>query len=67
MNTAEITELEAQIENLIRLLGRLKTENQSLRNRLASSVRERSLLQEKQQKAVVKVKRIISQLREEAS
>jgi len=67
MNTAELNDLEIQVDSLIRNLERLKTDNQALRNQLASSARERSNLREKNQLAATKIRGIISQLKEEMS
>lgn len=67
MNTAELNDLELQIDTLIQNLGRLKTDNQTLRHKLASSARERSHLQERNQQAATKIRGIISQLKGQMS
>ena len=67
MNTAELSDLEVQIDSLLENLNRLKTDNQALRNQLAVSIRERSHLQAKNQEAAMKIRRIIRQLKEELS
>lgn len=67
MNTAEISDLELQIDSLLDNLNRLKTDNQALRNQLAVSARERSQLQEKNKEAATKIRTIIGQLKEELS
>jgi len=64
MNTAELSDFELQIDSLLTCLDRLKKENQLLRHQLAVSARERSELQEKNQRATKKIQHIISQLRE---
>ena len=65
MNTAELNNLEFQIESLIQGLQRLKMENQALKHKLAGSTRERSRLQELNLKSAVKIKQIIKQLKDE--
>lgn len=67
MNTAELHDLELQIDSLLDSLTRLKTDNQALRSQVNTNARERSQLQEKNQEAAMKIRRIISQLREELS
>ncbi len=46
-HTIELSELEYQVDHLLRSLERLKTENNMLRQKLANNARERSLLVEK--------------------
>lgn len=65
MNTVELNDLENQIDSLLENLTQLKMDNQALRNQLATSANERSQLQEKNQEAAMKIRRIISQLKEE--
>lgn len=65
MNTAELSDLELHIDSLLENLSRLKTDNEALRNQLAASAHKRSQLQEKHQEAAMKVRRIISQLKEQ--
>lgn len=67
MNTAELSDLETQIESLLESLNRLKQDNHALRNQLAMSAHERTQLQEKNQAAADKIRRIISQLRDSLS
>ena len=61
----ELSELEYQVDHLLRSLERLKSENNALRQKLAIQVRERSLLIEKNIQAAQKIKKVITQLREE--
>ena len=65
MNTTELNDLELQIDTMIQNIDLLKEDNQALRYQLASSARERSTLQEKNQKAVGKIRDMISQLKEQ--
>lgn len=64
MNAVELSDLELQIDSLLNNLNRLKMDNQALRNQLAVSAHERSQLHEKNQRAAMKIRRIISQLKE---
>ncbi|ABX79129.1 hypothetical protein AYM17_09565 [Coxiella burnetii] len=64
-HTLELSELEYQVDHLLRSLERLKSENNALRQKLATQVRERSLLVEKNLQAAQKIKKVITQLREE--
>jgi uncharacterized protein (TIGR02449 family) len=65
MSIVELNNLEFQVDTLINNMEKLQSENQSLRNQLAVSNRERTRLKEKNQRATTKVKRIVTQLREE--
>ena len=67
MDTVELNELEIQIDQLVESVDQLKIENHSLRQKLASSARERSKLQEKCHGASSQIKRVVSQLKEELS
>lgn len=65
MSTVQLNNLEFQIDTLLQHMEKLQAENQSLRNQLAQTHREKIRLREKNQKAAIKVKRIVSQLKEE--
>ncbi len=65
METAQLSDLERQVDHLILAVDRLKNENHSLRQKLAGSIRERTRLQQQNHQAVAKIKRIMSQLKEE--
>lgn len=65
MSIVELNNLEFQVDTLLSNLEKLQSENQQLRSQLANSNRERGRLKEKNQKAATKIKRIISQLKEE--
>lgn len=67
MSTLELSGLEHQVDHLLHSLDRLKAENISLRQKLSHSIRERTLLLEKNRKAASTVKKIITQLKEEMS
>lgn len=61
----ELHNLETNVDSLLKSHGQLKVENNALRQKLAKLVQERTDLIEKNKKAATKVKRIISQLRNE--
>ncbi|MCH9769561.1 MAG: TIGR02449 family protein [Gammaproteobacteria bacterium] len=61
----ELTKLERQVKELMQSLEQLKLENTSLRHKLASSVRERSRIQEKNYQASSKLRRVVNQLKDE--
>ncbi len=67
MNTAELNDLELQVDTLIQNLERLKADNLALRNQLAVSANERSQLQEKNKKAMAQIRGIIGQLKGQMS
>ena len=67
MSIVELNNLEFQVDTLINNLEKIQSENQQLRSELATSNRERTRLQDKNQRAALKIKRIISQLKEELS
>lgn len=64
MSIVELNNLEFQVDTLIRNLEKLQNENQALRGQLATANRERTRLKEKNQRAVMKIKRIITQLKD---
>ncbi len=67
MSIVELNNLEFQVDALLTNLENLQRENHTLRGQLASTNRERTRLKEKNQKAATKIKRIISQLKDEIS
>ncbi len=67
MDTAELNGLTVQIDNLLLSMQHLKSENNALRNKLATAARDRQRLQEANQQATAKVKKIVQQLKEEMS
>lgn len=67
MNTAELTDLELQIDSLLDSLSNLKADNQALRNQIASISQERARLRAKNHNAATKIRQIISQLKESLS
>ena len=67
VNTIELSGLEYQVDHLLRALEQLKIENNTLRQKLANSVRERGHLIEKNGNTIAKIKTIIAQLKEDMS
>ncbi len=65
MEAAQLTDLEYQINHLISAINRLKEENLTLRQKLAGNIRERTRLQQQNQQAAIKIKRVMGQLKEE--
>lgn len=65
MNSIELSGLEYQVDHLLHTLERLKIENNTLRQKLANSVRERSFLLEKNKQCAEKIKKVTHQLRKE--
>ncbi len=65
MNTLELSGLEYQVNHLLHVLDRLKIENNTLRQQLASQTRERSQLLEKNQYISERIRKIIAQLKGE--
>ena len=63
-HTIELGELEDRINYLLHYLKYLKMENNGLRKKVASQVREQSLLVEKNLQTAQKIKKLIAQLRE---
>ena len=59
----ELNELESQIDTLLKYHSELVLENDSLRNKLAKSLQENAILQNRQQKIISKIKEIIAQIR----
>lgn len=65
MSTVELNNLEFQVDTLINNLEALQAENQTLKNQLAISNRDKTRLKERNERAATKIKRIITQLKEE--
>ncbi len=65
MKNSNITKLEIQINSLIQSRNRLNDENKSLRQKLMKLTQEKAELLDKNTRAITKVKRVISQLRDE--
>lgn len=59
----ELQSLEAQLQELLNLCERLKTENKSLRNQQDTLVADRASLIEKNEKARTRVEAMISRLK----
>jgi cell division protein ZapB len=59
----ELQSLEAQLQELLSLCERLKTENKSLRNQQDTLVADRASLIEKNEKARTRVEAMISRLK----
>lgn len=67
MDHLDLINLELQIESLLQSHHKLLVENTSLRHKLIKLTQERAELVDKHRKAVIKIKRIVSQLRTELS
>lgn len=65
MDNYDFQNFELQIELLIQSREQLKLENLSLRQKLVKLTQERAELLDKNKRAAVKIKRIISELRNE--
>jgi uncharacterized protein (TIGR02449 family) len=65
METAELIELEMQVQSLIEMVESLQSENNSLRQRIATATQDRSVLQERHHDAAKRIKSIINELKEE--
>jgi uncharacterized protein (TIGR02449 family) len=65
METAELLELEMQVQVLMEKVESLKGDNQSLRQRIATATQDRSVLQERHHGAAARIKSIINELKEE--
>lgn len=59
----DLAALEARIDELIRTVGDLKTENSALRNQQDNLVNERAVLIEKTEQARTRIESMISRLR----
>ena len=59
----DLTALETRVDELIRTVDELKTENSALRNQQGSLVTERAALIEKTEQARIRVESMISRLR----
>lgn len=59
----DLAALEARVDELIRTVGELKTENSALRNQQENLVNERAILIEKTEQARTRIESMISRLR----
>lgn len=59
----DLTNLNRQVEYLIHLKNQLEQENVSLKKKLTSLTQERAILVERHERARMKIKRTISNLR----
>jgi len=59
----DLSALEARVDELIRTVGSLKTENTALRSQQENLVNERSTLIEKTEQARARIESMISRLR----
>lgn len=64
-NDSDLINLELQIETLIKSREMLRAENSLLREKLTKLTRVGAELRDKNKRATIKIKRIISQLRNE--
>lgn len=62
MQNAALTELERQIEQLLRAVDDLQAENKYLRNQLARHARAKSMWHQNSRQTAAKIKKIISHL-----
>ena len=61
----EFSQLEEQIESLLKRYQETTNENSSLRKKLADLIQEKAFWQDKQEKTVDKLKRMITQIKEQ--
>jgi cell division protein ZapB len=59
----DLAALEARVDELIRTIGMLKSENSALRNQQDNLVNERAQLIEKTEQARIRIESMISRLR----
>jgi cell division protein ZapB len=62
-DNTDLAALEARVDELIRTVGQLKTENSALRNQQENLVNERAVLIEKTEQARTRIESMISRLR----
>ena len=60
---SDLTALEVRVDELIRTIGQLKSENSALRHQQENLVNERAQLIEKTEQARVRIESMISRLR----
>jgi len=62
-DNSDLGALEARVDELIRTVSQLKTENSALRNQQDNLVNERAILIEKTEQARTRIESMISRLR----
>jgi cell division protein ZapB len=63
IDNSDLGALEARVDELIRTVSQLKTENSALRNQQDNLVNERAILIEKTEQARTRIESMISRLR----
>ena len=63
LDNTDLGSLEARVDELIKTVGQLKSENSALRNQQESLVNERAILIEKTEQARTRIESMISRLR----
>ena len=61
----DLTSLELQVEILLKRYQELSNENALLRSKLAKSLQEKAIFLHKTQKAIITIKQIINQIKNE--
>lgn len=65
LNNNDLGHLELKVDHLLNERMKLISENQSLRQQLLKASKERATLADKNKRATIKMKAILSQLKEE--
>jgi len=64
MNTTELDALETDIDHVLSSLEQLQFENLSLKQKITSILKDRTLLDQKNKRAATEVKKILNRLKE---
>ena len=65
MSLVELNNLEFQVDTLLTNLEKTQLENQALRGQIANSNRDNWRLKERNQRAALRIKKILGQLKDE--
>ncbi len=67
MQAAELFHLESQVDHLMHVIKSLQTENNQLRQKIATHIQDYARLQHKTERTTQQVKQIIKNMKEELS
>ena len=67
MQSTDLVRLESQVDHLMRVIKSLHTENNQLRQKIATHIQEYARLQHKTERTTQQVKQVIKNMKEELS
>lgn len=65
MSAHEMTQLSLQVDQLMKIVDSLQSENQLLRHKVATYIQENARLQHRNERASTQLKQVIKQMKEQ--